>query len=677
MTSTAHLAAPTNTGSDADRREAGAQQRNAEVRVDIQVLRGIAVLAVLLHHSGLTRMSGGYLGVDIFFVISGYLITKNIASDIDGGRFSFRGFYTRRARRLLPAAYCTLVVTTLLAAMTLTQDRWSDFVAQLVGAATFTANFVLPAQTGYFETAAEFKPLLHTWSLSVEEQYYLLAPLLLVLLRPRWRLPTLLILALASFIVCAVMVGTGFTHWRLPDLDSRQLAFYMLPTRAWEMLAGSLLACASLRGNLPRPSAGVKWMGLLVLCSLCAKHWDPLHPRADALVAVLLTVLLIAGDSRWIGGSLAVRAMARVGDLSYSLYLVHWPLFALAASAYLGGIPVEARAALVVLSMLLAWLQYEYVEKRFRHHGRAPARGFARFFVGAVAVAALPLAVGAFRPETAGAGYAYLREPNYGLSLACATGAALSNPAACSTSAHPAVAVWGDSFAMHLIPGLLDVPAIGGSMMQITKAACAPIPGVASIDANYDESWAAGCLLFAQRALELITRNPSIRHVILSSPYSGYLDDGQLLVYTDGQTQHRDRTVALEKLVTTVLELQRHGKQVLLVAPPPKAGFDIGACHEQSGSRLLVLGRSGCDFAPAESRGLQRGVFAALEEVVARTGASLVRFDTLLCSETLCRTSLPNGASAYKDEGHLTVVGSRELVPRLGLDIWIGHAKHP
>lgn len=181
-------------------------------RQDIQLLRGVAVLAVLLYHSKLVPVAGGYLGVDIFFVISGFLITKNIVTDISLKKFSFLDFYSRRARRLLPAAYFTLVVTTLLASKILTEERWSDYIAQLLGTVTFTANFALSRQTGYFETAAETKPLLHMWSLSVEEQYYFLAPLVLALLRPRWRVAALLMLALVSFTLCVVTISSRFTY---------------------------------------------------------------------------------------------------------------------------------------------------------------------------------------------------------------------------------------------------------------------------------------------------------------------------------------------------------------------------------------------------------------------------------------------------------------------------------
>ncbi|MBE0547630.1 MAG: acyltransferase family protein [Rubrivivax sp.] len=632
------------------------------------MLRGIAVLAVLLYHSKLVPVAGGYLGVDIFFVISGYLITKNILTDISRQRFSFLDFYSRRARRLLPAAYCTLIVTTLLASRVLTEDRWSDYLDQLLGAVTFTANFVLPLQSGYFETAAETKPLLHIWSLSVEEQYYFLAPLLLVLLRPRWRFGALLALALLSLALCMALVSTRFTYWRLPALDSQQMAFFMLPARAWEMLAGSLLACIAVAQAPFNPPRAVKFVAVGLLCVVCAYPMDSLHPRADALVAVLLTALLIAGDGKWVGNSAPVRAIARVGDWSYSLYLVHWPLFALATSAYLGQVPTIVRGGLVVLSLGLAYLQYEFVEQRFRHGRRLAPRQLLRLAAASATVAALPFAIGSVRLDVEPGKYDYLHQRNSGLSSRCAAGAAIDDPAACSTAANPRVALWGDSYAMHLVPGLLKVPEVGASMIQITKAACAPVPGVASLDANYDAQWARGCLAFTERARDLIARSPTLRHVILSSPYSGYLDHGDLALFVDGRSVVADRSAALERLITLVSELQAHGKQVILVAPPPKPGFDVGACREQQGLGLVMLGRTECDFSYTEHEANQAGIVDGLKQVSARTGAAVVWFDSLLCSSGVCRTGTAEGVSIYKDGGHLSIPGSMWAVPKLGLE---------
>ena len=647
------------------------------VRQDIQFLRGIAVLAVLFYHSKIVPMAGGYLGVDIFFVISGFLITKNILDDIARQRFSFADFYARRARRLLPAAYCTLFVTTLLASRVLTEDRWQDFIDQLIGAVTFTANFALPQQTGYFSTGAETKPLLHTWSLSVEEQYYLLAPLVLVVLRPSWRFATLLALAIISLMLCIFLSSSQLAYWRVAWLDSQQFAFFMLPARAWEMLAGSLLACSASRWAPFAAGRAVKLIALGALCTLCILPIDPVHPRSDALLAVLLTALLIRGNDRWLGHGLPVRMIARVGDWSYSLYLVHWPLLALASSAFIGPVPTLARVVIFMLSLVLAYLQYEYVEQRFRHRQPAVARRQLRWLGAAtVAVLVLPFALSTIRLGGDTSAYAYLQERNNGLGTFCAGEGAVRDPQACSTAPNPRVALWGDSYAMHLIPGLKELDSVGPSMIQITKAACAPVRGVASIDANHDENWARGCLDFNERAVALIANTPSIRYVIMSSPFSGYLDAGELKVFNGERTEITDQSLAIERLIATIQDLRRLGKQAILVAPPPQPGFNIGSCHAQIGMGLVALGRRSCDFGLAEHQRHQQGVINAVEEVQKRTGAKVLKFDEFICPSGMCMAATESGVSVYKDEGHLSVHGSRWAVPKLGIDRIIGSFEH-
>lgn len=206
------------------------QLESSAFRVDIQALRGLAILLVVVYHAELlASLKAGYLGVDIFFVVSGYLITGIVTKGLQDGSFSFSGFYFRRAKRLLPAAYVTFLATTLLSIAFLTTPALRDYLWQLVGAVTFTGNMVLWTQTGYFAPAAELKPLLHVWSLSIEEQYYLLLPAVLVLTPRRFWTPGVWVVLLISLALCLGLVAAkpGAT-------------FYLLPTRAWELALGSL-----------------------------------------------------------------------------------------------------------------------------------------------------------------------------------------------------------------------------------------------------------------------------------------------------------------------------------------------------------------------------------------------------------------------------------------------------
>ncbi len=200
------------------------------MRFDIQFLRGMAILSVLIYHAGLLPIPNGYLGVDIFFVISGFLITSIILRGLSAQTFSFGEFYLRRAKRLLPALYCTLFFTTLLAFYLLTQQQWQDYTAQLFGAVSFTSNMVLPQQIGYFDDNANTKPLLHIWSLSLEEQYYFFLPLFLFITPKKLWGPALVTLSALSLLLCLTFLAWSFTYWRFPTVDTSGWAFYLFPT---------------------------------------------------------------------------------------------------------------------------------------------------------------------------------------------------------------------------------------------------------------------------------------------------------------------------------------------------------------------------------------------------------------------------------------------------------------
>lgn len=327
-------------------------------RIDIQALRGLAILLVVVYHARLLPLPGGYLGVDIFFVISGFLITSLIVRAIQAGNFSFADFYYRRARRLLPAAYVTLAVCLALSPFLLTSIEMRDFVMQVLGTVTFTGNFVLWSQTGYFESTAELKPLLHVWSLAIEEQYYMLLPAALVFIGKRYWLPGILALTLMSL---GLLIALG------PSMPGA--VFYLFPTRAWELGIGSLLALATLglkAQHSVRYLALPAGAALLLVPALFPA--SRLHPEINALLVCLATAVLIAGNYRSLNEHMATRALARVGDISYSLYLVHWPIFAFLNNANVGGGGTwwPLRLGALLLSFILAYLLYAQVEQRFR-----------------------------------------------------------------------------------------------------------------------------------------------------------------------------------------------------------------------------------------------------------------------------------------------------------------------
>lgn len=334
-------------------------------RPEIDGLRALAVVPVILFHAGITGFSGGYIGVDIFFVISGFLITSIILAEQQAGRFSLLSFYERRARRILPALFVVLLCTLPFAWMWLLPESMASLGRGLLGVALFASNVVFWRDSGYFEQAAELNPVLHTWSLAVEEQFYLLFPLFLGLLRrhlPRWTVAMLLTSALGSLAVAQWAVDRHPTA-----------AFFLLPTRGWELLLGSLIAIRVTTRGLPATvpamanAASLLGLGMIVAAIVAFDKATP-FPGWFALLPTVGTslVILFATSSTWVGRVLAHRWLVGVGLVSYSAYLWHQPLFALARHRSIGEVGEGSFMLLAVASLALAYLTWRFVERPFR-----------------------------------------------------------------------------------------------------------------------------------------------------------------------------------------------------------------------------------------------------------------------------------------------------------------------
>ena len=624
------------------------------MRSDIQALRGLAVLLVLATHAKL-GLPAGYLGVDVFFVISGYLITRMVAGTIERGSFSFAGFYYRRAKRLLPAAYTTFLVVGLIAPFMLTSAERSDFASQMIGAVTFTANIVLFRQTNYFAGSADFKPLLHIWSLSIEEQYYLFLPALLFFTPRRFRAPGAAAVLAISLALCLLKVQSGPTE-----------AFFLVQYRVWELAIGSIGALALDRSQ---PAAFVKqsvkllfWPALVALFAVPSFPIDTLrHPGIDAVIVCTATLIVILRRHPGFNASAPVRGVAWVGDFSYSLYLVHWPIFAFANNCFLtGALPLGWRIAGALLALALGWTLYRFIEHPIRVAEIAPSR---RLIGGVLAVsllvAALPSLLFAVHGNTPD--YAFLRRINYGLSEACETTGPFTTRSECRTGDQPRLLIWGDSFAEHLVPGIAASTTV--SLEQATSSGCGPFLGLAPFDAGMS------CIAFNQSVLAHVAATPSIEVVVLASPYGAQVT-GEPLIESDGKdtkTVASSPDVGFAGLKATVDRLHALGKRVVLVRPPPSANtFSIGGCLERRASDMLTFGAPlDCRVSEAASRIAHPAVFELLQKVSAATGVPVYSFDSFLCSGDACDTAR-DGVMLYRDEAHFSIDGSR----------WIGRQTH-
>ncbi|MEN8822502.1 MAG: acyltransferase family protein [Abyssibacter sp.] len=354
------------------------QYKNASIayRPEIDGLRALAVLPVILFHGGFSLVPGGFVGVDIFFVISGYLITSIILAELEQERFSIRRFYERRARRILPALCFVILACLPFAYAWMLPAELERFGDSLLAVASFSANLFFWSTQAYFGPAAELQPMLHTWSLAVEEQYYLFIPLVLMML---WSLGRhrLFLLILGGSVASLLIAEWGWRH-------EPKANFYLLPTRAWELLSGSLLAFAPAPQQLTgRLAAPLRQLGpyagmILVLYGLfCFDHTTPI-PSVYALAPVGGTALIVASTTAAhpVARLLSLRPLVAIGLISYSAYLWHQPLFAFARIRLLEAPGPVLAGALAALSLVLAYLSWRFVEAPFRRRtgliSRAP-----------------------------------------------------------------------------------------------------------------------------------------------------------------------------------------------------------------------------------------------------------------------------------------------------------------
>lgn len=336
-------------------------------RKEIDGLRALAVIPVILFHGGLEWFSGGYAGVDVFFVISGYLITSIILQEKEAGTFSIAGFYERRARRILPALYFIIFICSLFAWFWLLPHELENFGKSIVAVVIFASNILFWQESDYFAADAELIPLLHTWSLAVEEQFYVIFPLIMILfwaLGKRW---------LVGIISLVALFSLGLTEWGwryFPEAN-----FYLIPTRAWELMIGSLAAFYLFYNEQPRGAirhpASIIGIGLILLSIFMLDRTLP-FPSLYALAPTIGTALIIlfATSGTLVNKLLSQRLFVGIGLISYSAYLWHQPIFVFAR---IRGMDEPQTGLIFLLSssaLLLAYLSWRFIELPFRDRSR-------------------------------------------------------------------------------------------------------------------------------------------------------------------------------------------------------------------------------------------------------------------------------------------------------------------
>jgi len=457
-----------------------------EIRQDIQGLRAIAVLLVILFHAGIDVISGGYIGVDIFFVISGYLITSHILSDFDGNKFNFKKFYVRRFFRLYPALISTVSVTIAVGAILMTPADLEALAQSSIAALTAVSNIAFFMQSGYFDSNSLTKPLLHTWSLGVEEQFYLLWPAFIFvmgLLQRKYLCFFILSAALASLIAATIAQGNS-------------ASFFLMPYRIYEFSIGALIVwIPPIRATLVRSVLSTIGAVSIFVCAILYNE-KTIFPSYMALLPALATALLItSGAPGLVGIILKSKIMVWVGNISYSLYLVHWPITTFILYRNTWKIDLLSTNLIILTSFLLATIQYNFIEKPFRRSNQE-RRSWKVFACLASAALAISISASAW----ASGGWPW-RLPSEIRKLAmagskvtkadvdtwkagsCFVGSRFASNDAFPTNfdfnclrlseAKPNILLVGDSTAAHLVYGLENqYPEI--NFLQATVASCRP-----------------------------------------------------------------------------------------------------------------------------------------------------------------------------------------------------------
>lgn len=600
-----------------------------QYRPHIDGLRAVAILPVLAFHLDLAILPGGYTGVDVFFVISGYLITSLIVAELDAGDFSLWQFYKRRALRILPAFLGVICAVIAASWLLFLPDETRGLGRSVAAAALFVANFHFWQQSDYFGPDLEMAPLLHTWTLSVEEQFYVFLPLLLMLVAG-WlgRRHALVIAAvtLASFVLCLAA---------LPRFEVA--AFYLLPTRAWEFGLGSLAAVLPLApGRAARQIGGVLGAAL-VAWGFAMLDTDSPFPGANALFPALGATLLIAcAEGTPLGRVLSWRPVVGIGRISYSLYLWHWPIIVFWKTRAGTDLSPLDTALIAALSIVAAVLSYRYVEQPFRTgamrlRAPAPILGTAAVSIGVVTALGLGMVTLADRwgrvpPDAlAVADYADYRETleihPCVIHAGVRGGASAFDPVRCLPDGAPSLLLLGDSHAEHLAPAFEE--AFAGWTVQIAGGTgCLPVAGLT-------EDWY--CPTVIRRALD--------DHVPSARPD---------LVVLSARWTDRD----LRALRRTVDGLTPHVGRVVILGPTP----------EFQGSFPLLFARQLHSGGTHVDRLLDPDVRALDSQMATMDwgGADYVSLFELLCPET-CRQLTAGGIPYFADYGHYTRAAALEV----------------
>ena len=638
-------------------------------RKDIDGLRAIAVLSVIFSHLNIPGFSGGFIGVDIFFVISGFLITRQILDE--SNNFSIANFYERRIRRIFPALFVVIAFVMVIGALIFNFRAFKDLGQSATATTLFSSNILFWYRGGYFAASSLEKPLLHTWSLAVEEQFYLLFPILLLIIRRYFNKKYFQI-------IFTIGVGSLFASiWSVHTYP--EATFYLAPTRAWEIIAGSILAMriiSPLHTTVQRNLFSA--LGCVLIFYSIFNYTDQtIFPGFNAIPPVLGTCLIIysgIGEYSVIGKVLQAKPMVFIGLISYSLYLWHWPLIAFSKYYLLRELNLIDTFMIISITFFIAIISFKFIEKPFRGNNSLIIKS-SNLFAFAVIVMTVSALCGLLvsmengmpnRYNEANSAIMRLEERDAEWKESAEIMMKNSSKLIGNASALPSFVLWGDSHAQALVPAISSV-AKKYALSGIGISGHPPVLGLDIEGLPYSE---------AERnevAISLIKHRPELKTVIIAARWVMY-DDGHQFKNELPIINHRLKEVsqtnnvnssnsvflrsALFKTVTTLLALNR---KVVVVMNVPEIGFNVPALHFIS----KIKNESYDYLLPTKMEYLERNksVYDIFSDLSSLKGVNIIYPELYLFDEKDRAKVINDNNLLYRDDDHLSGYGAEFIAP--------------
>ncbi|MDR2300432.1 MAG: acyltransferase [Deltaproteobacteria bacterium] len=638
---------------------------NNKYRPEIDGLRAISIIFVMLYHADFHIFTGGYIGVDIFFVISGYLITGIILDDLQLNKFSFLNFYERRVRRILPPLYFMLIITTIISFYLLLPNELIFYSKSIFYTILFISNILFYNFSGYFNDIARENVLLHTWSLSVEEQFYIFLPLIIFIVLKKFN--KYLILIIGTFASISFLASETVLFF------NTRLVFYLIPFRAWELLAGSWLAAwpktRDQQWGTSAPNCFSAVGLILILAPALLYNDQSMFPALAAVPVILGSVLLIKlGLNGFMGKILSTRIFVIIGKLSYPLYLWHWPIFVLFKQYKMSILTTNEKIICLLLAFLMSSISFYLIEKPIRFKLIFKSTKSVFFLMGIFMVIFLTVTLiifiekgFIFRLTDQALSYYIETEsetPSYQIN--CPTKYQFGSENLCvlgsELNENPSFVLWGDSHAAAWAHGLDEIAKkykISG--LQYQKDGCLPLFGYDNTYLNEPDK--SVCKDFNNNIIELLKVN-NIKHVIIAARFASYTGYKSLNPTNSNYIDNEIKKISHD-LTYTINILNKLDISVWIVEGVPEqfvSGFNIWARSIITNKDIKNIGINSSII-----KNYNKPMEDIINNIINKNeNVFLLNIYPSICNETICITG-DNFSSYYIDDDHLSIYGSKKF----------------